>query len=182
MLKTIASALPQTYRHLAPPGMCSSSMASMTLPSPVRSSTQSRMNRITIGSRHEESIGSQTLCLQLFLLLPLLEDLELHLHDLVFGIVRVVDDLHFERIHIAWSGVGAAGAGAGADTVNGKSAVMAGADKLVAFEIHRAAQVRAGGVESLDRAVLLLDEPDASDDIVGMQCPGVAANFSDGRL
>src|SRR5437879_4950817 len=56
-------------------------------------------------------------------------------------------------------------------------------EKLVFFyKVHGAAQVRADGGEGIDGLFIAADQPGSADHVVGMQGPGVAADFVNDHL
>ena len=59
-----------------------------------------------------------------------------------------------------------------------KLAAVAGAQKAGTGVVHGAAQVRANGGEGFDLIAGPAHQPDAADDVVWMQVPGVAAGFA----
>src|SRR5437899_11929696 len=56
-------------------------------------------------------------------------------------------------------------------------------EKLIFFyKVHGATQVRTNRSESVDVFLIAADQPDSADHVVGMQGPGVAADFVNDHL
>src|SRR6266404_2846734 len=90
--------------------------------------------------------------------------------------VRILTDLYLQSIHAARRGVLALGQFLALAAQHKRAAVArANEETFLRLIVHRAAEMRTSGRKGIDFIAVTADQPDAADDVVGMQRPCVLA-------
>src|SRR5438105_1805258 len=149
--------------------MRSMSRAATNLREPVRSSNQV-VTRPSISNSLAECS-----CLQDGGFFALDEILILDRHQRV----GVLGELDFQLVHASRRGVGPFRKFL-ALAVQQKSTAMAGTEKEILFrlKVDRAAKVRANRCKGIDLIPVTAHQPDAADDVVGVQGPGILSKVA----